>query len=79
MTNREKVFSVIKNLYREDGACYQSLDRISKLSDVSKEDLCDWENNTGILYDLEFEGLVSLQSSRGKLCVCLNDDFLEDI
>lgn len=78
-SKREKVISTIKNLYREDGGCYQSLKRVSELSGVDKEDLYDWENNSGILFDLEFDGVVQLQGSRDKLSICLNDDFLEDL
>lgn len=75
----KKTYNAIKNLYRQHGAVYHSLNSISEITGIPKIELYDWENDKGILYDLEWDGQISIEGKNSTgCCVCLDDSFMDD-
>jgi len=75
--DRRKIISVLQELYAMDGEAYQSLDRVSQLSGIPKEKLYNWNEDTGIMLDLEFDDVVSIMHGKNP-CFCLSPSSLDE-
>lgn len=62
--DRKKVVSALQELYAKDGDAYHSLERVSQLSGVPKNKLYNWNEDTGIMLDLEFDDVVSIMHGK---------------
>lgn len=58
------VLEAIKELTRENGRCHFSLKSVSKKSGVPEIELWDWDNDKGILFELNDHGYIIVE--RGK-------------
>ena len=47
---------LMRELWIEQPNCYWSLEDISKKLNCSVKELCDNDNDTGVLYELDYEG-----------------------
>lgn len=71
----EIVLEAIKELTRQNGRCHFGLKSVSKQSGVPEIELWDWENDKGILYDLNDHGYIIIERGQHP-SIALDSDTL---
>ena len=58
MTLKKRALEQLREWRRENGNCYQTLERLVNALDCKPEELFDWDSDTGVLLELVQDGDV---------------------
>ena len=58
MQLKDRALAQLREWRDEDGNCYQRLERLVGALNCEPEELFDWDNETGVLLELEQDGDV---------------------